>query len=103
MGRAWKRAEADAADLGCPYIVLAQRGKATKCFGVMGGAILPAKRDSVEVPLHDTDGPSPDPDPELEGLTFCKKCALILELKKQDEPRPPVGGLDSFDSASAPG
>jgi hypothetical protein len=46
--KAWKRAEQEAAEIGCPIVVLTQHGKAFKGFGVMGGAVLPVRRDTVE-------------------------------------------------------
>jgi hypothetical protein len=61
FGRAWKRAEQEAADLGCPFVVLLGRERVTTGGSIIGTAILPAKRDSVSVLYAKPAEPSADP------------------------------------------
>ncbi len=49
FGHAWKRAEKEAAEMGCPYVVLLQHGKVLKGLFVAEPIIGPIKRDSVVV------------------------------------------------------
>ncbi len=49
FGHAWKRAEKEAAEMGCPYVVLLQSGSVVKGILVTPTYIAPVKRDSVVV------------------------------------------------------